>query len=299
MDLSPKQIQVFQHKILIWYEANKRDLPWRQTRDPYRILVSEVMSQQTQLSRVVPKYEAWLERFPTVQDLAQAPVSDVLRYWSGLGYNRRALNLQKAAQLLVKNYSSSERSESRSSIPSVLASPSGGRRRQARTINWPKTVEELIKLPGLGKYTASAVACFAFNEQIPVVDTNIRKVIVHEFYEGILPNEKVIEAVAFQILPEGKAYAWNQALMDYSALAMKEKKIPVKKQSHFLSSNRYYRGQTIKLLLAVHTISITGLWDFFAERNPIERERLDEIIRQMVQDGLIVMLDGTISLPEV
>lgn len=269
MDLTREQIRSFQIKILSWYEANQRDLPWRKTRDPYKILISEVMSQQTQLSRVVPKYEAWIERFPTISDVAASPVSEVLRYWSGLGYNRRALNLQRAAQKVVTDY--------------------GG--------EFPKTVEELQKLPGLGKYTASAVTCFAFNEQIPVIDTNIRKVIAHEFFEGILPDEKTIEAVAFQILPEGKAYEWNQALMDYSALAMKEKKIPVKKQSHFLSSNRYYRGQTIKLLLRVKTISVTGLIDFFRDDNPIEASRLEEILNAMERDGLISRNDEKISLP--
>jgi len=115
-----------------------------------------------------------------------------------------AVNLQKAAQAVVKEYKG----------------------------EFPRQVDELKRLPGLGIYTASAVACFAFDLQIPVVDTNIRKVIAHEFFEGILPDEKIIEQVALQILPKGKAYEWNQALMDYSALVLKEKKIPVPKQSH-------------------------------------------------------------------
>lgn len=271
MDLSSEQIKAFQDKILAWYDVNMRNLPWRQTRNPYKILVSEVMSQQTQLSRVIPKYEAWLTRFPTVQDLAQSPISEVLRYWSGLGYNRRALNLQKAVQVVTKDYQG----------------------------KFPKTIEELKKLPGLGKYTASAVACFAFNEQLPIIDTNIRKVIAHEFFDGELPNEKTIENVAIQILPKGKAYEWNQALMDYSALVLKEKKIPVPKQSHFLSSNRYYRGQTIKLLLGIEQISFTGLWDFFQEKNPIESSRLEKILRSMAKDGLIVYQDDRINLPDV
>lgn len=278
MDLSSEQIKAFQAKILTWYKANKRDLPWRPpslklrkdgTRDPYKILVSEVMSQQTQLSRVIPKYEAWLIRFPTISELAAAPVSEVLRFWSGLGYNRRALNLQKASQVIVKDFHG----------------------------EFPKTTGELVRLPGLGKYTASAVACFAFNEQIPVIDTNIRKVITHEFFQGILPEEKVIEKVALHILPLGKAYEWNQALMDYSALAMKGKKVPVPKQSHFLSSNRYYRGQIIKALLQLHEISLLGLEDFFNDHNPIERERLVEILESMQKEGLIVSKKDKISLP--
>jgi len=269
MDLTPQHIHAFQERILSWYQANKRDLPWRHTRDPYRILVSEVMSQQTQLSRVIPKYEAWIERFPTVFELSLSPIGEVLRLWSGLGYNRRALHLQKAAQVIVGEYKG----------------------------EFPKEIGILLKLPGLGTYTASAVACFAFNEQIPVIDTNIRKVIAHEFFHGDLPQEKVIEDIARKILPQGKAYEWNQALMDYSSLILKDKKIPIPKQSHFLSSNRYYRGQTIKLLLEVSEISISGLWDFFDERNPIERGRLEEMLRSMEKDGLISIRSNKVSLP--
>src|SRR3954465_432875 len=99
MKLSQKNIDDFQEKILTWYSLNKRDLPWRRTNDPYQILVSEVMSQQTQISRVVPKFTAWIEAFPTVESLADASISDVLAHWSGLGYNRRALNLKKAAEI--------------------------------------------------------------------------------------------------------------------------------------------------------------------------------------------------------
>ena len=152
--LSPADLKTFQATILSWYAQNKRNLPWRTTSDPYAILVSEVMSQQTQIARVVPKYLSWMEAFPTVASLAQASVGSVLMYWSGLGYNRRALNLQKAAQTIVNSYN-------------------GG---------WPTSPQDLEKLPGIGKYTASAVACFAFNAQIPVIDTNVRKVILVEFF---------------------------------------------------------------------------------------------------------------------
>src|SRR5438270_17754 len=99
-----QKIVSFQKHILDWYHENQRDLPWRKTRDPYRILVSEVMSQQTQISRVIPKYEAWLEKFPSAQELAEAKISEVLQYWSGLGYNRRALHLKKTAEVIVEKY---------------------------------------------------------------------------------------------------------------------------------------------------------------------------------------------------
>jgi len=128
--------------LLAWFAANERDLPWRPTRDPYAILVSEVMLQQTQVERVVPRYLAWLERWPTVEALAAAPIADVLREWQGLGYNRRALNLHRAAAAI------SER-------------------------GWPS---ELTELPGVGAYTAAAIRNFAFGEDVLPVDTNVRRV---------------------------------------------------------------------------------------------------------------------------
>ena len=151
--LMSSEVKKFQQKILDWYEKNKRDLPWRRTRDPYKIWISEIMLQQTQVSRVIPKYEAWLEKFPTVASLAKAKTADVLAMWSGLGYNRRALNLKKTAERVVNEF--------------------GGK--------FPRDEKLLRSLPGIGEYTAGALLCFAFDEQIAVVDTNIRKVILTQF----------------------------------------------------------------------------------------------------------------------
>src|SRR5437016_9716718 len=123
-----------------WFAVQGRDLPWRRTRDPYSILVSEVMLQQTQVARVVPRYLEWLERWPTAEALAAAPAADVLRAWQGLGYNRRALNLQRAA-------------------------------REVATRGWPK---DLTALPGVGPYTAAALSCFAFGRPVLPVDVNVR-----------------------------------------------------------------------------------------------------------------------------
>jgi A/G-specific adenine glycosylase len=128
--------------LLEWYATNGRDLPWRRTRDPYAILVSEVMLQQTQAARVVPRYRAWLDRWPFVDALASASTADVIREWQGLGYNRRALNLQRAA-------------------------------RHVEAHGWP---EDLTELPGVGRYTADAVACFAFGQPVLPVDVNVRRV---------------------------------------------------------------------------------------------------------------------------
>ncbi len=266
--IDPSLKKVFQQKILTWYSANHRDLPWRETRDPYNIFVSEVMLQQTQVERVIPKYTQWLNVFPTVRSLAYASVPNVLRYWSGLGYNSRALNMQKAALEIYTKYNGI----------------------------FPQVPKDLQKLPGIGPYTGSAIACFAYDSQIPVIDTNIRKVIAFEFFDGVLPDEKTIQDVAFEILPAGRAYEWNQALMDYSRLVLKDKKIPVPKQSHFLSSDRYYRGQVIKMLLQQEQLTFSDLLDNFHHINPIESDRLEKIVKRMEKDGFIKIKGSLISL---
>jgi A/G-specific adenine glycosylase len=167
--------------LLDWYEAQHRALPWRSTRDPYAILVSEVMLQQTQAARVVPYYDRWLERFPTPAALAAAPVRDVLTEWSGLGYNRRALAVQAAARMVVER-------------------------------GWP---EPLTELPGVGPYTAAAVASFAWGAQVAAVDTNVRRVI--ERHDGARRPPRDLAQRAAELLPEGRAAAWNQAMMELGA----------------------------------------------------------------------------------
>lgn len=272
ISLAPQRIKQFQVKILSWYEENRRELPWREVpfdtslgqRDPYKILVSEVMSQQTQLSRVIPKYERWMKELPTIASLAAAKQSTVLRLWSGLGYNRRALYLQQSAQAIVHDYHGV----------------------------WPKDEKELEKLPGIGKYTAAAVACFAFDKQIPVIDTNVRKVILTQLpiqsSKSKIQNEKEIEEIAWQLLPKGKAYAWNQSLMDYAALMLKKEKIVVPKQSKFIGSNRYYRGKILRLLLEKKRIAKKDLGSLLKDDfNEAENEWLTAILRGLRRDALI------------
>ena len=137
-----RYVHAVEDLLLAWFAEHGRDLPWRRTRDPYAILVSEVMSQQTQVGRVVPRWERWLERWPTVEALAAAPASDVIREWQGLGYYRRALSLHRAAQ-------------------------------QVAAQGWP---DDLTELPGVGRYTADAVSCFAFGRDVLPVDVNVRRV---------------------------------------------------------------------------------------------------------------------------
>jgi A/G-specific adenine glycosylase len=264
--LSVSQIKRFQKKILTWYRQHQRDLPWRKTRDPYKILVSELMLQQTQVGRVIPKYEMWLEAFPTVSDLARAKTAEVLRLWSGLGYNRRALYLQKAAQTIVRDYKGI----------------------------WPRDFQELERLPGIGSYTSRAVACFAFDQQVAVVDTNIRKVILLEVLHEAdnTMDTKTMQGIAEQLLPKGKAYEWNQALMDYSSSVLKKEKIPIVKQSRFIGSNRFYRGQIIKYLTKVETAHITDLLTLLK----LPSEKIENILAGLEKDTLVVVQDGRVSI---
>lgn len=296
--ISNQKVASFQKNILDWYELHKRELPWRTTREPYRILVSEVMSQQTQLSRVVPKYEAWMKRFPTIYDLAQASVSDVLQYWSGLGYNRRALNLKKAAEKIVHEFNGI----------------------------FPQTEKELISLPGIGKYTARAVLCFAFDQQVAVVDTNVRKVImtqfanelrgknyelrakeankdsnslliIHDLTAKIEISDKEIEEFASVLLPKKRAYDWNQALMDYAASVLKKEKIPIPKKSKFIGSHRYYRGQILKALLKDKKIAIDDLGLIIKkDYTSAEKEWLQKLLNELVDEGFIFVENDILAL---
>ncbi len=283
LKLSNPQIKTFQEKILTWYTANQRDLPWRKTRDPYRILVSEIMLQQTQVNRVIPKYEAWFEAFPTIQDLAKAPVSDVLKHWSGLGYNRRALNLKKTAQVVVDRFNGI----------------------------FPNDEKELLSLPGIGQYTARAIMCFAFDQQVAVVDINVKKVILTQLLKNQRMihladatkskidkvSDKEIAAIAETLVPQGRAYDWNQALMDYSSLMLKKEKIDIPKQSTFKGSRRYYRGKIVKLLIKKREIPLQDIGallkeDFSEEDNAL----INSIISEMKKEGFIVIENNRINL---
>lgn len=181
-----------QAMVLDWYRRRGRDLPWRRTRDPYAVLISEVMLQQTRVDRVVPRWREWLSRFPTLASLAHASRADVIRAWSGLGYNRRAVRLHEMAGEVVARHD--------------------GR--------LPASREALLELAGLGRYTSSALACFAFGEQVPVVDTNVRRVLARVFLgepSGGAVSARSIERVAAEVLPARQAFDWNQALMDLGA----------------------------------------------------------------------------------
>lgn len=237
----------FQNFIFSWWKYHKRDLPWRRTHDPYKILISEVMLQQTQVSRVLVKYKEFLEKFPTLSALRKASVSDVLRTWKGMGYNRRALYLKKITSI-------------------------------------PKTERELVRLPGIGVYTARAILVFAYKQDVVLIDTNIRKIITHFFFHDTPQKESQIQEVADWLLPKGKSWEWHQALMDYGT-ANKLKVHKVRKSKPFKNSSRYYRGMVVDRLREKAV--------FAGDLNV-----KPEIIEGLIRDGLVVRSrDNMLHLP--
>ncbi len=231
IDLSAKRIAAFRRKIRTFYARHRRRLPFRDTADPYRIVVAEFMLQQTQVERVVPKYEAWLERWPTWGALAAASRRELLSMWSGLGYNRRALYLGRLAKIIIDRYD--------------------GR--------LPDDPAVLQTLPGIGPYTAHAVLIFAFNKPLVTIDTNIRRVLIHEF--GLSPEatQDELEHLARQLLPRGRSRDWHNALMDYSRLALPGRlpnAPPVGRQKPFHGSRRQIRGEIIRRLTVSSRVAI-------------------------------------------
>jgi len=184
-----QQTARFQRGILIWYSKNRRDLPWRRTRDPYAILVSEIMLQQTQVPRVVVKYQAWLKRFPSFTALARAKPASVIRAWQGLGYNRRSLNLWRLAQAVVRDH--------------------GGR--------LPSDEAALRQLPGVGPYTQAAIRAFAFRQDVAAMDTNIRRVVSRVIVGPKEPPADRLVVLANKVVPKKRGYEWNSALMDFGS----------------------------------------------------------------------------------
>lgn len=185
--MSGPRLTAEQRKLLAWAAAEHRDLPWRATRDPWAVLVSEAMLQQTQVARVLPKYEAFLRRFPTPAACAEAPQAEVVTMWAGLGYNRRALQLHRAAAEVVERH--------------------GG--------NVPSTLDGLRSLPGVGPYTARAILAFAFEADAAVVDTNVARVLARRVGRRLTAAEA--QQAADDWLPNGAAWSWNQGLLDLGA----------------------------------------------------------------------------------
>jgi len=275
------RIPLMQDTVLLWYAENKRDLPWRKTTDVYEILVSEVMLQQTQVDRVIPKYLAFLKQFPTAKHLAKASTSDVITAWAGLGYNRRAINLQRAAQQLAQR------------IP-----------------------DDLQELAGVGPYTANAVRCFALQQDVPVVDTNIRRIFSRLFFAGKGTAEE-IDVVVAKAVPEQRGVAWNNALMDFGSMvctasAPKCAECPLQKsctalkagaqneylriappQKPFAGSRRFYRGQILKILRENKSVALSDIAKQL--KKPVAWTK--ELLAELQGESLVVLEKSRASLP--
>ncbi len=258
MELGQDEVTAFQTKIMDWWKENARDLPWRRDPRSYNVLVSEVMLQQTQVSRVVPKYNKFLKTFPTVESLATAETKQLLQVWSGLGYNRRALWLKEAAKQIV------ERGE------------------------FPKSAKELRELKGIGPYTSRSILIFAFNSDLAAVDTNIRRVLIASGFADETMTECELQDVADRLLLKGRSRDWHNALMDYGSAVMTSSATgisPTSKQSCYNGSPRQIRGEVIRILTQSERITIS---DLRSRLNcEIELSELDRILSGLISDGLV------------
>lgn len=253
----------FQNWVYRYFDLYGRNFPWRENRDPYRVLVSEVMLQQTQTDRVVPKYLEFLSAFPSVEDLAAAPLSQVLKHWQGLGYNRRGQYLHQAAQQIVAQH--------RSQVPTHL--------------------DDLLELPGIGQYTAHAILTFAYNQPHPVIETNIRAVYLYHFFvnQPKVSDSQLLPLIE-RTLDQANPYRWFSALMDYGAFLKKTLPNPSRgskhhvKQSQFSGSRRQLRGHVLRQLSLHETASLAQL----IETAPPSVHQIEHVLEDLTSEGLIV-----------
>lgn len=281
-------------RLLAWGTEVRRDLPWRRTRDPWAVLVSELMLQQTQVARVVPRYEAFLERFPTPATCAAASSSEVLRLWEGLGYNRRALNLHRAAQRIT--------SEHDGRLPEDLAA--------------------LQALPGIGPYTARAVLAFAFERDHGVLDTNAARFLARAV-AGRRLGAREAQELADELVPLGRGWEWNQSVLDLGAQVCVKRRprcevCPLQRscawaragftppdpaqdsagtsgrQSTFAGSDRQGRGRLVQAL-RTGPIELARVAD--AAGWPDDPTRAQRVADALVGEGLAEVVDGQLALP--
>jgi A/G-specific adenine glycosylase len=260
--LNQSSIRKFKGTIYQYYHKNKRTFPWRETRDPYHILVSEIMLQQTQTDRVVYKYQLFLKTFPTFKSLAKSPLNKVLKVWQGLGYNRRAVSLHKTAQIIVYQYQG----------------------------KLPESVDELIELPGIGHYTASAICAFAFNQPTTFIETNIRRIYIHFFFQKKRKvDDKDILPLVEQTLDKKNPRVWYYALMDYGVMLKKRVPNPNRKSTHyakqskFEGSNRQIRGMILKALLKEPKLTESKL----VQKLNLDKDKVKRNLIQLKKEGFI------------
>ena len=260
---SPREIEEFRETVRAHYrEHGRRNLPWRKTKDPYRILVSEFMLQQTQVARVVDKFEPFIGRFPDFASLARAPLRDVLAAWSGLGYNRRALNLRETARIVVSRFD--------------------GR--------CPRGFDDLRAFPGIGEATAAEIVNFAFNEPRAFIETNIRSVYIHHFFPG---RKRIADAEILPLvertLDAENPRRWFYALMDYGVMLKKSRANPSRRSAHHARQSRFEGSDRQARGLIVGALAKRGMSEArLAESTGLSIARIRTIVPGLERDGLVV-----------
>ncbi len=260
--ISPEAVRIFQRIIYNHYSRMRRNLPWRKTRNPYRILVSEIMLQQTQIERVTDKYKLFIKTFPDFRSLSEASLADILKVWQGLGYNRRAIALKKISKIITQTYHN----------------------------KLPTSQEELLKLPGIGPYSAAAITAFAFNEPAVFIETNIRRVFIHFFFPG---KNKVADTELFTLvektLDRKDPRNWYYALMDYGVMLGKSvpnpnrRSVHYQRQSRFEGSNRQIRGMILQTIVNNDGITERELMNTLNTDN----KRVKKNLEQLEQEGFL------------
>jgi A/G-specific adenine glycosylase len=271
--LSQNQIQAFRKEIYDYFKKNSRDLPWRNTQNPYHILVSEIMLQQTQVDRVIKKFKEFISEFPDFSSLHQASLSKVYNIWKGLGYNRRALSMKKIGEKVMVEF--------------------GG--------HLPTTEKELSTFPGIGAATASSICAFAYNMPTVFIETNIRTVFINWFFRNdLLVDDREIFEFVRKTLDKKNPFKWYSALMDYGAMLKKnypeltQRSIHYKRQSLFQGSRRQIRGKLLKILLNSPKSSITNLKK---KTGKTAEKQLLGILSELVQEGMIKLEKGRYFIP--
>jgi len=270
---SKHSVRVFRNLVYAFYLEYGREFPWRKTHDPYHILVSEVMLQQTQVDRVVGKYQSFVEHFPRVEALDRAPLDEVLGLWKGLGYNRRCLSLKRSAGILVNEH--------------------GGM--------VPDTVAELMKLPGVGPATAAGICCFAFNKPALYLETNIRTLFIHLFFQSRdRVSDREILPLVEQTLDRNDPRRWYFALMDYGAMLKREVGNMSRRSRHYVKqppfegSDRQLRGRILELLLTHRSLTVMKIMDFLNE----DHRRVARIMDSLQREGFIQGNDHGYTISE-
>jgi A/G-specific adenine glycosylase len=278
LNIAKKEIMKFQKTIWDFYNKNKRSFPWRDTQDPYLILVSEIMLQQTQASRVKDKYLLFIKKLPNFRALQRASFQDVLKLWQGLGYNRRAIFLKKIAIIVTENFKGS----------------------------LPNNPTDLLALPGIGKGTVGSILAFAFNKPEVFIETNIRRVFIHFFFSDVEKvHDKEISPLIAETLDTQNPREWYFALMDYGAMLRGNTDLPrgnpnkksahYKVQSKFKGSNREVRGALLKMIAG--TARAKGLkQEDILSKLVFKKRKILSNLKALIDEGFVEIKGGYVKI---